>query len=169
MAYVKDFFKLDYSWALRRVYMCTIVERNFAQVIADLPAIFPLLRSLHMKAGGAFARLRSRSTPTSSGGNWNSTKDSTNASVFQARSSDLQTDRTCDFGAYATDMTLNNITAAECSEDQMPLRDGSPHGYNPWKHDSRRIRVHTSLHVQSHDMHLPVQARWDQGTVYNPG
>ncbi|KAI3393930.1 hypothetical protein diail_3477, partial [Diaporthe ilicicola] len=47
------------------VYICTIVERNCAEVIADLPIIFPLLRSLHAKAGSIMSRLGSLATRSS--------------------------------------------------------------------------------------------------------
>ena len=46
---MNDFRDPDISWALRKVYLSTVVGRNFADVIADLPAIFQLARSIHRK------------------------------------------------------------------------------------------------------------------------
>ncbi|KAI0449202.1 hypothetical protein F5B21DRAFT_509398 [Xylaria acuta] len=41
VAYVKSFFAADFTWALPKVYLFTIFERNLAELIADLPAVYP--------------------------------------------------------------------------------------------------------------------------------
>ncbi|KUI60906.1 hypothetical protein VP1G_08123 [Cytospora mali] len=162
VAYVNDFFAADYSWALHRVYMCTIVERNFAEVIADLPAIFPLLRSLHTKAGGFFSRLSSRATRS---GSKSTSKYNTNPSAIPTNmSSGLKADRFGDFGAYGMAMPLNNITVG-CSEDEIPLREGPSLRDDQNKYDNGRIRVNTTVDVQSHSFNDSVQERRDQAVV----
>ncbi|OTA94409.1 hypothetical protein M434DRAFT_394812 [Hypoxylon sp. CO27-5] len=49
LAFVDDFVDPDYSWSLRRVFVFALVERNMAEVIANLPALTPLLRSVYNK------------------------------------------------------------------------------------------------------------------------
>ncbi|KID96775.1 hypothetical protein MAJ_07288, partial [Metarhizium majus ARSEF 297] len=56
VAFDGDFYKPDFTWALYRVYLCTIVERNLAEVIADLPATFTLVRSVHNKTNALWSR-----------------------------------------------------------------------------------------------------------------
>ncbi|KAI1357429.1 hypothetical protein F5Y08DRAFT_324353 [Xylaria arbuscula] len=41
VAYVKRFFATDFTWALPRVYLFTLFERNLAELIADLPVVCP--------------------------------------------------------------------------------------------------------------------------------
>ncbi|TGJ81755.1 hypothetical protein E0Z10_g7010 [Xylaria hypoxylon] len=41
VAYVRNFFAADFTWALPKVYLFTIFERNLAELIADLPAVYP--------------------------------------------------------------------------------------------------------------------------------
>ncbi|KJK80943.1 hypothetical protein H634G_03476 [Metarhizium anisopliae BRIP 53293] len=67
VAFDGDFYKPDFTWALYRVYLCTIVERNLAEVIADLPATFTLIRSVHNKTNAFWSRgSRSGSTAKAS-------------------------------------------------------------------------------------------------------
>ncbi|QLI68405.1 uncharacterized protein G6M90_00g049520 [Metarhizium brunneum] len=67
VAFDGDFYKPDFTWALYRVYLCTIVERNLANVIADLPATFTLVRSVHNKTNAFWSRgSRSGSTAKAS-------------------------------------------------------------------------------------------------------
>ncbi|KAF2794308.1 hypothetical protein K505DRAFT_224421, partial [Melanomma pulvis-pyrius CBS 109.77] len=47
--FANDFFNPDLTWALYKVYLCTIIERNLAEIIADLPAIYPHLRNATKK------------------------------------------------------------------------------------------------------------------------
>lgn len=49
LGFQREFFAADSSWELRNVWICTIVERNMANVIADLPAIYTLAHSWHRK------------------------------------------------------------------------------------------------------------------------
>ncbi|CRG88353.1 hypothetical protein PISL3812_05383 [Talaromyces islandicus] len=45
-AFDNDFYNPDFTWALDKVYLCTIIERNLAEVIADLPASYATIRSV---------------------------------------------------------------------------------------------------------------------------
>jgi hypothetical protein len=44
-----DFYNPDFTWALDKVYLLTIIERNLAEVIADLPASYAILRGVSKK------------------------------------------------------------------------------------------------------------------------
>ncbi|KAI1208160.1 uncharacterized protein F4807DRAFT_431817 [Annulohypoxylon truncatum] len=61
VAFVKEFLDPDFTWALPRVYVCTIIERNLAQLVADLPANYPLFRHIHGKVTGFMKYGSSRS------------------------------------------------------------------------------------------------------------
>lgn len=56
VAFDGDFFNPDFTWALYRVYLCTVVERNLAEIIADLPASFAVLRGAHRKTQTLLSR-----------------------------------------------------------------------------------------------------------------
>ncbi|KAI0188236.1 integral membrane protein [Astrocystis sublimbata] len=43
---VHNFVKHDFTFYLPGVYYATIIERNFAQLIADIPPLYPILRPL---------------------------------------------------------------------------------------------------------------------------
>ncbi|KAI2601769.1 hypothetical protein GGR54DRAFT_634524 [Hypoxylon sp. NC1633] len=52
LGFVGDFYDPDFTWALHNVYICTIIERNIAEFIADLPAVFHIARNAHRMARG---------------------------------------------------------------------------------------------------------------------
>lgn len=151
MAYVNDFFDPDYTWGLRRVYMCTIVERNCAEVIADLPIIFPLLRSLHAKAGSIMSRLGSLATGsgTKKGGSLSSGGSSSRPTTHPATigSGEPRADRFGDFGTRGVGFQRSNIPA-ECSEDEIPLRERQPSGgVDTKRHDGSGMPRHENFYV----------------------
>lgn len=53
-----------------RVYLCTVVERNLAEVIADLPASFTIVRGAHRKTQTLLSRgARDSAKTCNAGGN----------------------------------------------------------------------------------------------------
>jgi hypothetical protein len=56
VAFDHDFYDHDFTWALQRVYLCTVIERNLAEIVADLPATFTIVRSLHHKSLSILSR-----------------------------------------------------------------------------------------------------------------
>ncbi|ROW11901.1 hypothetical protein VPNG_04904 [Cytospora leucostoma] len=164
VAYVKDFFDADYSWALYRVYMCTIVERNFAEVIADLPTIFPLLRSLRSKAREFFSRLSSRTSRSGSNGQSARNHNTSPSEIPRIRFNGPKTDRFGDFDLYGEDLRLNSNTV-EYPEDVFPLRQTLPQRNYPRTDDNKNIMVNTTFDVQSHRSNAPAQQRGDQAVV----
>lgn len=54
-AFVQDFYSPDFSWALSRIYLCAILERNFAEFIADLPATYYLVKIMRERAGSVLS------------------------------------------------------------------------------------------------------------------
>ncbi|KID91569.1 hypothetical protein MGU_01539 [Metarhizium guizhouense ARSEF 977] len=86
VAFDGDFYKPDFTWALYRVYLCTIVERNLAEVIADLPATFTLIRSVHNKTNAFWSR-GSRSGSTAKASDHTGSVDSGSGSKGFARAS----------------------------------------------------------------------------------
>ncbi|KAM4065028.1 O-methyltransferase [Hirsutella rhossiliensis] len=65
VAFDGDFYNPDFTWALYRVYLCTVIERNMAEVIADLPASFTLLRGVQKKTQTLLSRGTRNSTKVS--------------------------------------------------------------------------------------------------------
>jgi len=66
---VRRFFDPDFTWALPKFYLLTLIERNLAQLIADLPALYPLIRDLYRRLRESAKRLRlPGSTITTQGG-----------------------------------------------------------------------------------------------------
>ncbi|KAI1175779.1 hypothetical protein F4777DRAFT_304982 [Nemania sp. FL0916] len=47
LAFVRDFLNKDYSWALHRVFVFILIERNTAEIIANLPGLYPLFRHVY--------------------------------------------------------------------------------------------------------------------------
>ncbi|RCI17190.1 hypothetical protein L249_1844 [Ophiocordyceps polyrhachis-furcata BCC 54312] len=50
IGFYRDFLAPDYSWAVYWIWMCTITERNLAEIVADLPASYTFFRDLGRKA-----------------------------------------------------------------------------------------------------------------------
>lgn len=156
VANVNDFFDPDFSWALRTVYLCTVVERNFAELIADLPVIFPLLRGLHTKVGDALSRMSSRIRTNADSGTGEASNFSTDPvtkNVAMAGPTVRRADKFGEFGefgAYGVDMRMI-ITAAEISEDEAPLSECSS-SRNRHNYDNMGIKVQKSFSMQSHSI-----------------
>jgi hypothetical protein len=55
-AFDNDFYNPDFTWALDKVYLCTIIERNLAEIIADLPASYVIIRGVSKKAKTLISR-----------------------------------------------------------------------------------------------------------------
>lgn len=49
LSFTEDYFNPDETWSLVRIFICGIVERNLAEIIADFPALFQLARRLRKK------------------------------------------------------------------------------------------------------------------------
>ncbi|KAI1127287.1 hypothetical protein F5Y10DRAFT_292889 [Nemania abortiva] len=49
LAFVPDFLNPDYSWALHRLFILSLLERNLAEIIANLPATAPLFRIIYKR------------------------------------------------------------------------------------------------------------------------
>ncbi|KAH8688696.1 hypothetical protein BGW36DRAFT_352691 [Talaromyces proteolyticus] len=59
-AFDNDFYNPDFTWALDKVYLCTIIERNLAEVIADLPASYAIIRGVSKKTKTLISRTTRR-------------------------------------------------------------------------------------------------------------
>ncbi|KAI1386110.1 uncharacterized protein F4822DRAFT_409003 [Hypoxylon trugodes] len=56
LAFIDDFVDPDYTWTLqRRIYIFGLVERNMAEVVANLPGLTPLFRSAYKKTSQVLA------------------------------------------------------------------------------------------------------------------
>lgn len=64
LAFMHDFLDPDFSWSLTDVYSCTIVERNLAEVVADLPLIYSLLHNGWEKSRHLFSQMSSKFSTT---------------------------------------------------------------------------------------------------------
>ncbi|KAI1423221.1 hypothetical protein F5Y12DRAFT_798695 [Xylaria sp. FL1777] len=49
LALVNTFYNPDYTWGLHEVFIFTLIERNVAEVIADLPPLSPIFRMVHKR------------------------------------------------------------------------------------------------------------------------
>ncbi|KAI0968499.1 hypothetical protein F4678DRAFT_464564 [Xylaria arbuscula] len=58
LAYLKNYTNPDFSWYLPSAYIATIVERNLAEFIADMPVLYPMLRKAFEKTGHFLTILR---------------------------------------------------------------------------------------------------------------
>ncbi|RYP08959.1 hypothetical protein DL764_001570 [Monosporascus ibericus] len=125
VAFDGDFYDPDFTWALHNVYLCTIIERNLAEVIADLPASFAVLRSVRRKAHTIISR-----------GAHDSTKSYTTSgqSGFRDKS----------FPKVSRGPQFSDNEPAY-QEDEIPLRH-SPHVPK----DKRNITLQTSIDIQAH-------------------
>jgi hypothetical protein len=59
-AFDNEFYNPDFTWALDKVYLCTIIERNLAEVIADLPASYAIIRGVSKKTKTLISRTTRR-------------------------------------------------------------------------------------------------------------
>ncbi|RWA06701.1 hypothetical protein EKO27_g8399 [Xylaria grammica] len=60
--YLKNFFAADVSWELPTIYFPTIFERNLAELIADLPAVYPEIRHRYYQIMGLTKTVSLRSS-----------------------------------------------------------------------------------------------------------
>ncbi|RYP02770.1 hypothetical protein DL765_010687 [Monosporascus sp. GIB2] len=119
----KDYLNPDFTWALRRAFIFSIVERNLAQIIADLPVLAPLISITH-KVKGITSRLgRGSSKANSSHENRGASGNMKSALVTIGQRSTNGNKRSA-FSAYGDDRQFDGI-ATTCSEDEIPLRDTS--------------------------------------------
>lgn len=122
VAFDGDFYKPDSTWALTRVYLCTVIERNLAEIIADLPASFGLLRSVRNKTNTFFSR-----------DTRGSTKASDHSEHFRLGSEGRQ-------GASARSANDGSVY----NEDEIPLK--------PFSHvpkDNRVVYMETSIDIRA--------------------
>lgn len=126
MAFDHDFYDPDFTWALQRLYLCTVVERNLAEVVADLPATFTIIRGLHHKGLSVLSR-----------SNQSNTERHAYGSHSQGSHANKRSMRTPKAAGYSRD--IDNET------DEIPLKDSVP--VDP---GSRDIRMHTRIDVSTH-------------------
>jgi hypothetical protein len=143
---VNDFFDPDISWALRKVYICTVVERNLAEFIADLPVIFPLLRSIHKKTVRVLTHgSRGASEPTTYG----MTTKLTNGSTTRGnKSTNGDFDVYGKNGRFAAIQDDSDDKISGETHDEIPLRSLSSRRAQPARFD-REITVQVNIDVES--------------------
>ncbi|RYP22271.1 hypothetical protein DL765_001785 [Monosporascus sp. GIB2] len=125
VAFDGDFYDPDFTWALHTVYLCTVIERNLAEVIADLPASFAALRSVHRKAHTIISR-----------GTHDSSKSYTTNGQSGFRDKSFPK-------ASRRPQFSDNEPAYQ--EDEIPVKD------SPQKaKDNRAITLQTSIDIQAH-------------------
>ncbi|RDA88479.1 hypothetical protein CP532_6641 [Ophiocordyceps camponoti-leonardi (nom. inval.)] len=56
IGFYRDFLNPDSSWAIYSIWICTITERNLAEIVADLPASYTFFRDLSRKAHTMLSR-----------------------------------------------------------------------------------------------------------------
>lgn len=143
---MNDFRDPDISWALRKVYLSTVVERNFAEVIADLPAIFQIARSIHRKVVTIITQgSRATSKTSSRGQSGILTIGSVHKRFYNIRRSS--------FAAYGD--TGQFTTIHNSSEAEIPLRDRkegtSVADINGGTNVDRGITVQVDIDVESQE------------------
>ncbi|KAH0594227.1 hypothetical protein MHUMG1_08066 [Metarhizium humberi] len=148
VAFDGDFYKPDFTWALYRVYLCTIVERNLAEVIADLPATFTLIRSVHNKTNSFWSR-GSRSGSTAKASDHTGSVDSGSGSRAFA-------------GASARPANARPVYNEDKNEDEIPLSAFAsrvPKG-------SGVVHMETSIDIQAHRVDAQEQQESRQTLVH---
>ncbi|KAK8923112.1 hypothetical protein VCV18_007174 [Metarhizium anisopliae] len=148
VAFDGDFYKPDFTWALYRVYLCTIVERNLAEVIADLPATFTLIRSVHNKTNAFWSR-GSRSGSTAKASDHTGSVDSGSGSRGFA-------------GASARPANARPVYNEDKNEDEIPLSAFAsrvPKG-------SGVVHMETSIDIQAHRVDAQEQQESRQTLVH---
>ncbi|KHO01975.1 uncharacterized protein MAM_00976 [Metarhizium album ARSEF 1941] len=154
VAFDGDFYKPDFTWALYRVYLCTIIERNLAEVIADLPATFALVRNVRNKTNA----LWSRSTHGSS----TKASDHTGSDASRSGSKGFP-------GANARPANAKSDYHEDENEDEIPLSTSIPR----IPKGSGVVHMETSIDIQAHrvDLHEEQLSRqtlvhpWDRGAT----
>lgn len=155
VAFVNDFLHPDITWALRRVYVCTIIERNLAELIADLPTIFPLLRSMHKK-GVTIMTHNFRSSSTTKSGTYGRSTTLTIGSSDQR----YHASKRGEFAAYGKNGQFTTIQ--DGSDDEIPLRDQPRCPGAAVMNDERGITVQVNIDMES-------QERGNNGPVWPAG
>ncbi|KAF2471482.1 uncharacterized protein BDR25DRAFT_261093 [Lindgomyces ingoldianus] len=155
VGFVNDFKDPDMSWALRRVYVCTIVERNLAEFIADLPAIFPLIRSMHKKVVTVITQ---GSRGTSKSGSYGPTNSLTIGSEHKR----LHNGKRGKFAAYGPNGQFTTIH--DNSDDEIPLKDGLNRPSSAAKKNERGITVQVNIDVESQE-HNDSRPVWPKGSL----
>ena len=113
-AFVKDFYDPDFTWALPRIYVCTIIERNLSQFIADLPAIYPVFRTVYEKVAGSI-RYGSNRSKTHSGvdGNGLDVRNDSQQAIVTIGSAETRPIKLNDFSPYGKSSQLSQLSHVE--------------------------------------------------------
>lgn len=130
------------------MYLCTIVERNLAEVIADLPATFTLIRSVHNKTNAFWSR-GSRSGSTAKASDHTGSVDSGSGSRGFA-------------GASARPANARPVYNEDKNEDEIPLSAFAsrvPKG-------SGVVHMETSIDIQAHRVDAQEQQESRQTLVH---
>ncbi|OTA88156.1 hypothetical protein M434DRAFT_34949 [Hypoxylon sp. CO27-5] len=130
-----DFYDPDFTWALHNVYMCTVIERNIAEIIADLPANHNLFRNLHKKTQTVLSR-----------GTRDSNKGSSANGLFGSTGKHLATP--------LRRHVLSNNESTYNDDDEIPLNDSVS-----VPKDDRIITLQTTIDVETHRADIKEQER----------
>lgn len=168
VSFVNDFFDPDVTWALRKVYICTIVERNLANLIADLPAIFQLLRKKVVPMVSRLTTSKSNAYASGTGrplgGPANSRYGALSGYGKHSQFSSTEQE-------YIPGSDESPDKRRRGSDDEIPLRDGirrpdASYGVT----DGKSINVKTQIQVRSEqvsDYTTSQNQAWQSGT-YGP-
>lgn len=145
MAFDYDFYDPDFTWALHRVYLCTVIERNLAQIVADLPATFTIVRSIRQKGltliSARYGRSSNAGTHGSGFGSHNRHNGLDGGSDgSQSGNNKLQRRSLTNVKTFP----YRSVVESHAEADEVPLRD-SPHALE--RGSSRNIRLHTSIDI----------------------
>lgn len=143
---LKSFLSPDFTWDLRSDYIVSIIERSLGEIIANLPATFPLLRGMGKSVG---SMLSSRGLlPWSKSGEGKSTLEG--ASDQQIRTiggggpASNDAPKLSSFAAYGIKSQL--VSKVEYEEEEFPLQERN--GGLP-QVDESSITVQRSFDTQS--------------------
>ncbi len=164
---MRDFFDPDSTWALKNVYICTIIERNLASIIADLPVMSLFARQLRKKittfasthwtggtnlnkTGTLASRLNGRFTLGSKKydevGSIGSRQDQSSS-----RLNNLENQTFEDSSKHAGDNNgkfFQGTFAIEGSDEEIPLRNMPLCPEAVVKKDGKAIQVQTDINVR---------------------
>ncbi|KAI0387993.1 integral membrane protein [Hypomontagnella monticulosa] len=124
LSFVNDFLDPDYTWALHRVFIFALVERNLAEVIANLPVSTPLFRSMYKNAKQVLANYTGGSTKTSGNPVDKGHVLSSVITIGSARKSAKKGATEGTFRAYGRDVQFTELNTIS-DDDQVKLWNDS--------------------------------------------
>lgn len=158
---MKTFFDLDYSWSLCEQFIFSIFERNLAEFVADLPVLYHLLRRISERLEGLKASLKGRNNEAKNRSDSSKENEFSLVTIGAAVTHPPRIAALGGFRAYGRNAQISGFEA-EAFEDELPLREDSPHA----PEENGAIVVKTDVDVWSENENAQAREERNKSIIW---